>query len=79
MDRSPWVLGHFLRLSLSLEEVEHLLAAGVGQAQDQWRAQMTAISVETEYQEYERIHFVALGNTLPAPFGNSDNKCDTHG
>lgn len=56
-----------LRFEHELVMVEVKPPFGGGQYQDQWRAQMTALSVEAEYQEYERIHFVALGNTLPAP------------
>ncbi|MDX7806545.1 hypothetical protein SJS53_07460 [Aeromonas caviae] len=55
-----------LRFANELVMIEVKPPFGGGQYQDQWRAQMTALSVETEYQEYERIHFVALGNTLPA-------------
>lgn len=56
-----------LRFENELVMIEVKPPFGGGQYQDQWRAQMTALSVETEYLEYEQIHFVALGNTLPAP------------
>jgi hypothetical protein len=56
-----------LRFESELVMIEVKPPFGGGQYRDQWRAQMKALSVETEYQEYERIHFVALGNTLPAP------------
>ncbi len=38
---------------------------GGSQYHDQWQAQMRALNAESEYQGYERIYFVALGNTLP--------------
>ncbi|MCX4030941.1 hypothetical protein [Aeromonas caviae] len=56
-----------LRFENELVMIEVKPPFGGGQYQDQWRAQMTALSVETEYLEYEQIHFVALGNTLPVP------------
>lgn len=56
-----------LRFESELVMIEVKPPFSGGQYRDQWRAQMKALSVETEYQEYERIHFVALGNTLPAP------------
>jgi len=39
---------------------------GGSQYQGQWRAQISALEAEEEYRDYERIYFVALGNTLPA-------------
>ncbi|UCP13798.1 hypothetical protein KI797_14195 [Aeromonas media] len=62
-----------LRFENELVMIEVKPPFGDGQYQDQWRAQMTALSVETEYQEYERIHFVALGNTLPAPLPTDEH------
>lgn len=56
-----------LRFKNELVMIEVKPPFGGSQYQDQWWAQMTALSVETEYLEYEQIHFVALGNTLPAP------------
>ncbi|BCO14609.1 hypothetical protein ACEUDJ_04335 [Aeromonas bivalvium] len=56
-----------LRFENELVMIEVKPPFGGGQYQDQWQAQMTALSVETEYLEYEQIHFVALGNTLPVP------------
>jgi hypothetical protein len=55
-----------LRFEHDLVMVEVKPPFGGGQYQEQWQAQMMALSVETEYLEYEQIHFVALGNTLPA-------------
>jgi len=62
-----------LRFESELVMVEVKPPFGGGQYQEQWRAQMTALSVETEYLEYERVHFVALGNTLPAPLPMADH------
>jgi hypothetical protein len=53
-----------LRFERELVMIEVKPPFGGSQSHDQWQAQMKALDVETEYQGYERIYFVALGNTL---------------
>ncbi|WP_421286511.1 hypothetical protein [Aeromonas veronii] len=55
-----------LRFERELVMIEVKPPFGGNQSHDQWQAQMNALNVEPEYQGYERIYFVALGNTLRA-------------
>jgi len=54
-----------LRFERELLMIEVKPPFGGSQKQNQWQDQMTAVNLEQEYLEYERIYFVALGNTLP--------------